>query len=566
MKPLHYIIIGVFLITTGIFIYGRYIEPNNNRLLGPDEQKGYELLEAAKNICLSNESQSLKAGIDGLLDTAKGSISTEITDEKLRGAINYVDDEIRGLQDNEIRACMLKSWPKIEACLLGDCNSADLPANIAFQFNYEFEDSADATLDPALVRLAVQNRQTTMLVRQPPENYYPYNFGLPPVGEVLNARIHRVVKESYSSSQDSATKLCLMRAATLPSGPNPSAHTRYRCSQTDGTCKHDALSPRWFDLCPVAGAENGGAPRGVGSYLNGLLSLSSAVYARDAVSDVWHVPSLETLQARTEIFGQGYTEFTVASTAPAAVDADGYFVSLAVNGQPVHIDGMPPSFMTRPLKAGENVDYSFALQNLNFSGVNAGCDTISAAFQFVKDGKPVGKTIEFRRSYVALRDARTKTIPWGDNSLVWTGKFVRAPRQYDNEFFAQSIVIPGGLDKLKDTAKIASAQTNITKMKTRFDNLGLKFDGNALVAVIRPPLTQTSYGLAVGMVEPTGQIRFTFKYSEAKALKTEIMAKRSDDDVRRAVDKGAFIYSVRGDEAFMKSPPVCQDETALAVA
>ena len=565
MKPLHYIVIGIFLVTTGIYVYSRYIEPVPNHPLTPDQEKGYALLQAAKGICLSGESQSLNASIDGLLNTKEAKISSGIQDKTLRGAITYVDDEIRAVQDTEIRACLRQHWPKIEACLLGDCTAANLPANITFQFNYEFEDEADTTLDDSLVRLAIQNRRSTMLVRQPPENFYPYNVGLPPVGTILNARIHRVVKEGFSSSHDHATKLCLMRAATLPAGPNPPTHTRYHCWQEEGRCEHDTLSPRWFDQCTAASNKTSLAPQNQSSMLSDFFTVSSAAFAQNTVSEVWHVPSLETLQARADVFGQGYTQFTIASKMPANVDADGYFVSLTVNGQAVHIDGMPPSFMTEPLKAGANIDFNFALQNLNFSGVDAGCDTITAALQFVKNGKLVGEPVRFRRSYVALRDARVKTMQWGDNTLTWTGKFVRAPRQYDNEFFAQSIVIPGGLSKLKNTAKIARAQASITEMKARFDNLNLKFAGNRLVAVIRPPLTQTSYGLAVGMVEPTGQIRFTFKYTEAKELRDQIMDQRSDPRIRRAVDKGAFIYSVRGNEAFMKSPAVCRDDTALLV-
>ena len=98
-------------------------------------------------------------------------------------------------------------------------------------------------------------------------------------------------------------------------------------------------------------------------------------------------------------------------------------------------------------------------------------------------------------------------------------------------------------------------------MKRDFDGLGLNFEGRPLVAVMRPPLTQLSYGLAIGMVEETQQIRFTYDRDTAIRLKEFLLKQRAQGGkYRSTIAHDTFLYSIRGDKSYMASPPVCADD------
>lgn len=67
-----------------------------------------------------------------------------------------------------------------------------------------------------------------------------------------------------------------------------------------------------------------------------------------------------------------------------------------------------------------------------------------------------------------------------------------------------------------------------------------------LVAVVRPPLSNSSFGLALGIVQPTGQIRFTFGRDEAMRLKTfAISARQTSAAARRIISADPSPYLER---------------------
>ena len=559
MKSKHILIaiLGVASII-GLLVFKFYEPKGPITTLTADQQQGYALLAMAERVCLAGESDSATLGLSAVVEAQSASVDASAFKQTLRGAVGYASEQIRALQDTEVRQCLEARWPKIEACLTDNCASADV-SDITFQFTYDVAAAADSVLDHNHVAFGRQFRDPkTTLVKQVPGEYFPYNMGLPRRGQEVRASIHRVVRDGYLPQRRAVIELCLMQAEPLPLGAQ--TYTRYLCSEAAGTCAHDPSSPPWLKQCPAPAPENGPGAALLPAFLNAV-TLSAPAYAQAPQRAVWHVPSLETLAARDDLVGQGYTVFNLATEAPISLDADGFFVSLSINGQPLYLDGMAPSYAVQPFSPGSAFRYEFALQNLNFAGAAAGCDTIDATIRFVKDGKLTRDRISMSRSYVALRDARRKTMAWGDTTLVWTGRYMRAPREYDNEVFANSIFLSNSLDGLNDQDRMTTAKVDIVAMKNRFDRLALTHDGMPLVAVIRPPLTKTSYGLAIGKVQPTGQIAFTYSREGAGTLLNYLLAQRDESAAhRRAIRHDSFIYSLRGDNAYAASPPVCADD------
>jgi len=76
------------------------------------------------------------------------------------------------------------------------------------------------------------------------------------------------------------------------------------------------------------------------------------------------------------------------------------------------------------------------------------------------------------------------------------------------------------------------------------------------IAVIRPPLTNPTYGVAVGAYSSPGandKFRFTFDYSTAKAIKTLV---DNNSAAVRLMGRPAFLYSAGSNpERLAKATP-----------
>lgn len=514
--------------------------------LSADEIKGLRLLKLAQETCLSGETSNVSVNIDLSTDyITKFNQNSGVHKDKARGAVNYVDDQVRSIVDKDIRECLQKHMPQIQACLLGDCSSASLPGNIEFQFTYQPVHEAPY-LEKKLVAFGLENRtDNRVLIQQPGKGYYVDSIPLLAQGKKRNAAIFGVVRESYVPDFNENTRFCLSRSAMTPDAGN---YTLYHCKQGEG-CLHESTTPKWFEVCPSEATGR-----------NGFLSpFIRTAYAED--EKAWAIPALKTLQQREDLFGIGYTRFKVEATSAMNKDYDGYFYDIAVNGWQANINGLPGSFRAQPHDFSKPVVIEFGLQNLNFSGVNDGCDEIALTMHFVKDGEQVGSPVTLKRSYVALRDARVKELDVDHSHYRWTGKYQRAPKMYDTEVFVSSILVANNLDFQANAAAINNAKSSVSRMKHDFDALGLRFEGRPLVAVIRPPLTQLSYGLAIGMVEETQQIRFTYENVVATRLRQFLLEQRArGGKVQSTIAPDTFLYTVRGDQSYMASPPVCADD------
>jgi hypothetical protein len=543
-------ILGVSVIASLLFyVFYKPAPPIAN--LSPDQEKGYALMELLQMKCLASENQGASLGFDALLNAKSANVKAEARKETIRGAVGYVSEQIRQVQDREIRSCLDDGWTTIEYCLLDNCAGAQV-SDIEVRFSLDLQERDGTAVSSNIVALGRRYRDGQQLLQKiPPNRYFPYNMGLPPVGQKLEASIHRVVTDGFlAPEEDKAVNMCFVRATDLPL--NLPLNTRFDCDEVKGICAHNTDSPKWLEFCPSVDARQT-------TWFSGFLeNLTSPAYA--GPGEAWYVPSLKTIRTLAGDLDQGYTVFKIQSKQPFVRAADGYFVSLHVNGQAIHIDGLAPDYSIVPFESGDLLSYEFALQNLNFSGVHGGCEDIHASIQFVQDGRLSGEPIVFTRSYIALRGAQPKSMTFDNNELVWSGSYVRADQQYDNQVFFTGVSLGG--DPLvinRDADLRATMIRNLDDWKSRFDALELSFEGERLVAVNRPPLTD-GYGSVVGVVQPTGQIKFTFALSKARRLSSFLQEIRSERGrPAHVIDSREFIYPIRGHGT---PPPVCADDVA----
>jgi len=157
--------------------------------------------------------------------------------------------------------------------------------------------------------------------------------------------------------------------------------------------------------------------------------------------------------------------------------------------------------------------------------------------------------------YVALRDAPQKSVPFGTGRLTWSARYVVPAVEWSHEAFIASIsfAASGG------EAAAAAARERVVALKRDFDRLALTYQGRPLVGVIRPPLTLSgdmlAYGLTTGVVQPSGQVRFTFSPQEANAIAdTLLAARRSSPAAQRVINREKYIYKVAGTPERRESP------------
>ena len=203
----------------------------------------------------------------------------------------------------------------------------------------------------------------------------------------------------------------------------------------------------------------------------------------------------------------GYTVFEIASHELRGPNADAVAFDVAANGTPVRIDGLPGDQLSLPFKPGEDVRLRFALQTLDFDGRVGGCDLVSIELKFSREGVPVGQPVRLQRLYSALRDAGEVVVRSEIGQFSWSGKY-HQPRDklFDSEVFVNSVQFKS----IDDAVGQEKARKAIEELQRLVNHLDLTFQGRRVVAVVRPSLTKPQFGLALGVVQDTDQIQFTF--------------------------------------------------------
>lgn len=549
-----------FLTIALVLIFGTlgvlwFIDPDEPA--DPAGQEMGQLLELIERACLSQVSESKKVKIMADLGLvtggakAEGNIGTE--DEAVRGANQDLQDELQLQENSEIRECIEQYFPQLFERALGL-----VPNPLEFRFDFAALQTGDPSFRDDMITLRLRSDRAVIpeeyLARQP-TGYFVTRLAYPAGDERYLGMVTRTVQEEVHNLEVGKSPICFQRPSPLPRQTEHYAHLSCR---EGAPCMLKEFTPEWVRLCSDDIAE---------------LSLPRFTLLRPAIAqdapDYWAIPSIETWAQRQDtLTGIGFTRFEVTTDAFRDSGAFGVETSLWVNGTPVFVDGLKPA--ERPVSYDGQGPFAwrFGLRSVDFQGLHAGCDELRVQLTPLLPGGDRGTPVEARRMYVSLRDAQPDELLSGSGALGWSGEYQAPQDAYENEVFMMSIVYQGGDDWRTFAANARSlqeARTVIGREKRRFDALGLEFQGQRLVAVIRPPLTKPSFGLAAGIERDTGQVHFTFTRTEANALLRFLRESRdSSAEVARVVRPDIFIYSVASNTERREHPTppgVCEGLT-----
>jgi hypothetical protein len=275
--------------------------------------------------------------------------------------------------------------------------------------------------------------------------------------------------------------------------------------------------------------------------------LSTAVYAQTEPANAgplpWLVPTLDTLQKQSGQSQIGFTKFLIQSPGgPQWQLFDFFTYAIRANSVPVAINGWRPEYLRVPIDGSKGLELQFGLENLDFAGAEGGCDTIDVALTLHRRGgrDDQTKTVKLFRNYIALRNAEPANITAPDGmSFTWSGQFVQAQDKFE--------VFVGSTPDVNIAAR----------MKAELDSGRLRYQETEIRGQIRPPLTTASYGVAIGLQQPSGQIRFTLSQPEAQnMMKWWSQILEGDKEIRRLFQVSPFVYKVKpnGENS---NPKVC---------
>lgn len=244
----------------------------------------------------------------------------------------------------------------------------------------------------------------------------------------------------------------------------------------------------------------------------------------------WIIPRIESLRAaRPTPEAQAFSEVSlaIADLAPQG-GADAITFEARINGRRLWVQGLPPDLHATPLVKGEPAAFSFGLENLNSAGKDRGRERLEVRIVLLKDRRPVADDTVVL-DFIALRDLKPSDAKSaGGRSVRWSATYYPTPTdQYQ-------IIAYGGLEN--DTLA-AKGKFDAAKLRS------LDSDALPLVGVVRPPnRNNNSWGISVGQVRPTGQVRFSFSKMDAVAACKAMIAEGARGRLRRQgfSDPGGF--------------------------
>lgn len=513
------------------------------------------ILAIVERGCLSGSGSKYGASVDikisGLKEIlTKGSAGTLKGDAfktEVKGAVDFAKDELKKAENDSIRNCIMPRLDRILEMLIERTSSF-----LDLRLRVDFRDPRDPNFEPNSVTVGSKYPrypEERNWHPQPPDQWFSDLIPmLPRGGPSFNAWISRT-RRTATYTQQPETHLCLVRA---PADPDYEPVIRLVCTE-GAKCKHHDRDNGWAAFCDGYNAASADPQPSRG------WSLIGTAHAQPALAALWSVPSLAVLERRRtgkDLKGTGYTEFMIEGLERAPDGADAMTLDLAVNGQPVRIDGLPPEALSYPLAPGANPRLSFGLENLNFAGRDGGCDEISATLRFQREGQVLGSPIGLKRLYIALRDSDSMDLISDSRRYRWTGRYVRPEPSFDYEVLVQSAQVKS----LHDAAEVANARKYISALRVRAnDQVRGSFQGRPITFVVRPPLAKPDavlerkgFGLAAGIVEETGQIRFTFTRTDANALKQVLLGLNAPSSL---VHPSTFVYAVN--KEFPNPPGIC---------
>ena len=440
----------------------------------------------------------------------------------------------------------LRATPAIQASATGGARPAvAVPNPVQLRFSYRRASEGAVSLDDTL-RVNLQTARHIVdgeRLAQQPAGYYSYNTAYPGSDEKVYGTLIREIRESSLAAAPAPARFCLKRPAPLPQDQEQYVHLD--CAES-GSCTLHFPSPKWLETCP---------PDAVKTSAVGF-SLISPVHAAPNERR-WSVPSASTLAAHKEqLSGVGYTLFSIETDALRDPAVIGVEIDIRVNGVPIYEDGVAPALRPAANDPSKPFTHTFALESLDFVGAQAGCEAIVLTLRpRLAGGQAGGEPLRATLPYVALRDAPRESMPFGKGTLTWSARYVVPPDEWSHEAFITSVTYAMGGG---DTAA-ADARNRVEALKQAFDALHLSYRQRPMVGVIRPPLTLNgnvlAYGLTAGVVQPSGQVRFTFSNAEAEAIAQELLSARTAlPAAQRVINRDKYVYKAAGNPQRQSTP------------
>jgi hypothetical protein len=403
------------------------------------------------------------------------------------------------------------------------------PSKFDLKFRVKTAGGADKTGDTRGLDFAFQQIQprvggSSNWARQQDGFYEVRGCDLPPPCGQFSGNARRADYTSvYSKAPTSdPTVVFFVRSPKDPATVQPTVEVWEDCEEGK-TCSIYQYDYGWA----LKGKE--GCPHPSGAWLRGFAAVAYAdEKSKGSVQPGWRVPSLQTLSNMKEKVG--FTRFLIQSgPLPSLSEADSFTYYIKVNDTPIYVNGAPREDMVEPFKASKGVNFAFGLENLNFSGADRGCENISVLFEFRKQDQVIQRA-EVARRYAALRDAEREELQsTGGISFSWSGNYVKPLREDKFEVFIRST------PDVKEAADI----------KRRLDKAKVRFQDQEVVGVVRPPLDNNEYGIVVGLLQPTGQVRFTFDEQTASRLLMWVTGGASHPNLSSIIHRGAFVYPMK---------------------
>lgn len=402
----------------------------------------------------------------------------------------------------------------------------DLDVDLSFVPNKAMEQLGLPSSSMQLVPEKPKRRGALKLDRQAgdtgvPHRYVHEKLALPRAGETFVGLLARSLDGAVQLTADTAdviqTQVCFdMTAAAPPADgklrlacregqrcvPEGSGGIAVPCGSAPvRTSALPSRGWRWGDLLPSAQAQTAGvAPSRSAS--------AAAVVARPAPGD-WIVPPLAALQARRGTpQAVAFSEVTLTLGLPANVPvADEVSYDIRVNGHRLWVNGLPAWTHAAPYRAGAPCRVAFGLENLDSAGRHAGREKVQVRVLLLRDKQPVFEDrVDF--DFLALRDQPEQAATSAAGQPVqWKASYRPAPAD------RYQILLHGGgeADTLAARDKMQAARVP--------SDAGGGATGQPLVGVVRPPTdTNRSWGMVVGVAQPSGQLRFSYDAATARAL------------------------------------------------
>jgi hypothetical protein len=512
-------------------------------------------VDLAERACLSGHTQEESAGISirlrTILKSVAGGVDIERQVKELRGASEQMTGAVAKLENDEIRKCMNEklapAFTLIGSSFLADDPGAAWPEPIDFRFNFVRNASKDLTKYSENLRLNLLrtsrspvNRRITNQFDPSGAPYYQLDISYPANGELIKGTITPEVRatSSLSTEPTSLTPICLQRPSSFPQVK--AEYDMFDCTE-GGACGSAALGTGWLATCSKSGKALPAHAK-PSRYATFRLALAQAT----AVERRWVVPSLETLvEQNTE--GVGYTVFTLTTSAFRKSEALGVEVDVRVNGTRVDEDGLPAAMRPAPNDPSHPFVHNFALQSLDFQGLRGGCDEISVGLTPIYGRGRKGETRTVILSYAALRDVEERIVPFAGDTLAWRASYITPAREWRYYPIVRSYTYA-----VDDPNQAASAASAAEADRRWLDEQEFSYKEQRVLGVVRPPRTiqpngTAAFGLAAGLLQPTGQIRFTFPQDDARSLSNFMIKQRErGGQASRIIQPDQYIFQAVG--------------------